>query len=187
MQIESLDLRTISPENARAIAELLVSIWPKPGRTVETRTAEMLNTWRDYHGPESQFPRSFAVRDGGRIVAHAEATPRTLRTSAGDLTILALARVCTDPVVRGNNLGQAVVKAAFKLVDDGAYPFAVFQTRETVQPFYEKLGAVRTGNRYFNSHATDPTATPFWDPAIMRYPTTGNWPTGAIDTNGPGW
>jgi predicted N-acetyltransferase YhbS len=187
MQIDTLDLRTISPEDARAIAELLISIWPKPGRTVETRTAEMHDTWRSYRGPERQFPRSFIVREDGRIVAHAEATPHTLRTSAGDLTILALARVCTDPIVRGKNLGQAVVKAAFGLVDNGAYPFAVFQTREAVQPFYEKLGAVRTSNHYFNSRAANPTVTPFWDPAIMRYPATGNWPTCDIDTSGPGW
>jgi predicted N-acetyltransferase YhbS len=187
MQIETIDRRTINFADAQAIAELLVSIWPKAGRTVESRTEEMLTTWREYRGPESQYPRSFIVRDGGRVVAHAEAVPRTLRTSAGDLTILALARVCTDPAVRGRNLGQAVVKAAFKLVEDGAYPFALFQTRETVQPFYEKLGAVRVNNRFYNSLAVDSTATPFWDPAIMRYPALGNWPIGDIDTNGPGW
>jgi len=187
MQIETLDLRTISLADARAISELLVSIWPKLGRTVESRTNDTLAAWGDYSGPESHYPRSFVVREGGRVVAHAEATPRTLRTSAGDLPILALARVCTDPSVRGKNLGQAVVKSAFKLVDDGAYSFAVFQTREAVQPFYEKLGAVRVNNRFFNSLAADSTVTPFWDPAIMRYPGSGNWPTGDIDTSSPGW
>jgi len=187
MQIETIDRRTISAADARAIAELLVSIWPKAGRTVESRTEEMLTTWRDYRGPEDRCPRSFIVREGGRVVAHSEAVPRTLRTTSGELPILALARVCTDPAVRGQNLGQAVVKSAFKLVDDGAYAFACFQTREIVQPFYEKLGAVRVNNRFFNSLGADPTVTPFWDSAIMRYPASGNWPSGDIDTNGPGW
>jgi len=187
MQIETLDHRTIREPDARAIAELLIAIWPKPGRSVDSRTAEILSQWKNYDGPENQYPRSFLVRENGRVIAHAQADPRTVRTSAGDLTVLALCRVCTDPVVRGRKLGQAVVEAAFKLVDDGAYPFALFQTRNEVRPFYEKLGAVAVTNRLFNSKAADPTANPFWDPAIMRYPNTGNWPTGDIDTNGPGW
>jgi predicted N-acetyltransferase YhbS len=187
MQIETLDHRTITEPDARAIAELLIAIWPKPGRTVDSRTTEILTQWRSYNGPEAQHTRSFAVRENGRIVAHAQAEPRTVKTSAGDITVLALCRVCTDPAVRGKKLGQAVVQEAFKLVDSGAFRFALFQTREVVRPFYEKLGATSVHNRFFNSLAADPTVTPFWDPAIMRYPSTGTWPTGDIDTNGPGW
>jgi hypothetical protein len=187
MQIETLDHRTVSEAEAREIAELLVAIWPRPGRTVDTRTAEIFGLWNNYRGPEAQYPRSFLIRDGGRLIAHAQADPRTLRTTAGDLTVLALCRVCTDPAVRGKRLGQAVVQTAFGLVDNGTYPFALFQTRETVRPFYEKLGAATVGNRFFNSRGEDPTASPFWDPVIMRYPSTGDWPTGDIDTNGPGW
>ena len=187
MQIQTLDHRTINEAEARSIAELLVAIWPRPGRTVETRTAEILSQWKSYRGPESEYPRSFLIRENGRIIAHAQADPRTIRTSAGDLIVLALCRVCTDPSVRGQKLGQAIVEAAFELVSNGTYRFALFQTRETVRPFYEKLGAISVENRFFNSLAEDPTVTPFWDPVIMRYPSTGNWPTGDIDTNGPGW
>ncbi|MEX0641961.1 MAG: GNAT family N-acetyltransferase [Pirellulales bacterium] len=187
MQIGTLDHRTIREADARAIGELLIAIWPKPGRTVETRTAEILGQWKNYRGPESEFPRSFLVRDNGRVIAHAQADPRMVHTVAGDLKVLALCRVCTDPAVRGKNLGQAVVKAAFGLVDNGPYPFALFQTRQTVRPFYEKLGAAAVGNRFFNSLGDDPTANPFWDPVIMRYPSTGDWPEGEIDIRGPGW
>lgn len=187
MQTETLDHRTITEADAREIAELLIAIWPKPGRTVDTRTAEILTQWRNYHGPEAQHTRSFVVREGGRIVAHAQAEPRTVKTSASDITVLALCRVCTDPAVRGKKLGQGVVTEAFKLVDNGAFRFALFQTRDVVKPFYEKLGATIVSNRFFNSRADDPTANPFWDPAIMRYPSTGDWPAGDIDTNGPGW
>jgi predicted N-acetyltransferase YhbS len=187
MQIDTIDRRTIQEPEARAIAELLVSIWPKPGRTAETRTAEMLNFWRDYTGPEAQFPRSFVVRENGRLVAHADASPRTIKVPGHELTVLALARVCTTPETRGRGLGQALVKKAFDLVDNGTYPFALFQTKENVRPFYERLGAVVAPNRFYNSHAEDPEADPFWDPVIMYYPNRGNWPAADIDINGPGW
>ena len=187
MQIEILDHRTIRERQAREIAELLVAIWPRPGRTVETRTADIFGHWHNYQGSEAQYPRSFLVREGGRIIAHSQADPRTIKTTAGDLTVLALCRVCTDPQVRGRKLGRAMVEAAFNLVDDGTYPFALFRTKEEVRPFYEKLGAVVATNRIYNSHAADPTASPWWDPIIMRYPSGGNWPVGDIDINGPGW
>jgi predicted N-acetyltransferase YhbS len=187
MKIETLDQRTMNEADARAIAELLVAIWPKPGRTVETRTEELLTHWRDYAGPEAQYPRSLLVRENGRVIAHAEATPRTIKVPGRELTVLALARVCTDPAARGRGLGQGLVKAVFDLVDNATYSFALFQTRDSVRPFYEKFGAAIAPNRFFNSHAEDPNADPFWDPVIMYYPKRGNWPAGDIDTNGPGW
>src|SRR5712671_6803995 len=97
--IETIDRRTISEPDARAIAELIVSIWPKPGRTVETFTADILTQWKDYDGPQAQHPRSFLIREGGQIVAHSSVYPRTIGTNKGDITVLALARVCTDPKV----------------------------------------------------------------------------------------
>ena len=72
-------------------------------------------------------------------------------------------------------------------MNNGPYPFALFQTREIVRPFYEKLGALPVNNRFYNSLTEDPTKSPFWDTEIMRYPATSNWPTGDIDLRGPGW
>src|SRR3954466_3268838 len=136
-KIEIIDRRTINEADARAIAKLIVSIWPKIGRTVETFTAEVLTQWRDYRGPEDEHPRSFLIPQAGRVVAHSSAYPRTIGTANGDMTVLALARVCTDPVVRGQKLGEAVVRATFGLVDHGPFPFALFQTTTDVRPFYE--------------------------------------------------
>jgi hypothetical protein len=70
MNIETIEHRTIREADARAIAELIVSIWPRPGRTVECFTADMMGQWKDYRGPESQQPRSFLISEGGRVVAH---------------------------------------------------------------------------------------------------------------------
>jgi hypothetical protein len=80
-----------------------------------------------------------------------------------------------------------MAKAAFDLVDEGAFPFALFQTNEAVQPFYDRLGAIPVDNRFVDSTADDPTANPFWDKVIMRYPATPGWPQGEIDLKGPGW
>jgi predicted N-acetyltransferase YhbS len=184
---EIIDRRTINEADARAIAELIVSIWPKIGRRVETFTAEILTQWRDYRGPEDEYPRSFLIRDAGRVVAHSSACPRRISTGSGDMTVLALARVCTDPAVRGRKLGDAVVRATFGLVDRGPFPFALFQTTTDVRPFYERLGAVEIDNTFINSLAEDPKSDPFWAEVRMRYPATGDWPTGEIDLRGPGW
>lgn len=186
-KLEIIDRRTISKADARAIAELVVSIWPKVGRNVETFTDEILDQWKDYRGPENQYPRSFAAREGGRLIAHASVYPRTIATSKGNITVLALARVCTDPSVRRRKLGDAVARATFALVDNGTFPFSLFQTTKDVRPFYERLGAVVIDNTFVNSMADDPKADPFWAEVRMRYPATGNWPKGEIDLCGPGW
>jgi predicted GNAT family N-acyltransferase len=187
MNIETRDLRTITEADARATMELVCAIWPKPGRTVDSMTAELLVRGKRYDGVEAQHPRSFFIREGGRIIAHATVVPRTIRSGAGDITVLALARVCTDPAVRGRHLGQAMAQAAFDLVDDGTFPFSLFQTTENVKPFYDRLGAVEIQNKFINSTAEDPTASPWWSPVIMRYPAKPGWPEGKIDLRGPGW
>jgi predicted N-acetyltransferase YhbS len=187
MPIEILDRRNITEHDARAVATLLIRIWPKPGRTVETLTDDILAKHRAYAGPDEERPRLFVIRDGERVIACSQAHPRTIGTTAGDMTVLALARVCTDPDARGQHLGQQVVRAAFDLVDHGPYKFALFQTGEKVRPFYEKLGCVTADNRFINSLADDPQKNPFWDTAIMRYPAGPGWPVGEIDTRGPGW
>jgi predicted N-acetyltransferase YhbS len=187
MQVETLDRRSLSERDARAIANLVASIWPKPGRTADSLAAEMVNQWRSYQGPEEQHPRSFVVREGERVIAHASFDPRTIRAGDKEITVLALARVCSDSAMRGRRLGQAVVRAAFEVVYQGAFPFSLFQTTNEVQPFYERLGAVRIHNRFVNSLATDPTADPWWNPVIMRYPDGPGWPAGEIDLRGPGW
>jgi predicted N-acetyltransferase YhbS len=187
MQIETIDRRKLSEAEALATAQLIASTWPKPGRTVDSLAADMMSQWREYRGPERQHPRSFAIREGGRVVAHASFDPRAIGTAAGEMTVLALARVCTAPEVRGRKLGQAVVRAAFALVDDGTFPFALFQTTDDVQSFYENLGAVRNLNRFVNSLALDPTANPWWSPVIMRYAVGPGWPEGQIDLRGPGY
>jgi predicted N-acetyltransferase YhbS len=185
--VETLDRRKMSGSDARAIAELLVTVWPRAEKTVATRTADLLNFWRDYRGPEDEFPRAFVIRENGRVIAHAAALPRTIGTSEGDITIMGLAQVCSDPALRGQGLGDRVVRAAFDTVDHGPFMHSLFQTSFKVRPFYEKLGACFVTNRIVNSLGEDPTKNPFWDEVVMRYPAPKPWPTGDIDLRGPGY
>jgi hypothetical protein len=187
MQIETMDRDTYDEATARAIAELLCTVWPKPGRTVETRVEKMKADWAAYQGPEKQRPRSIFIRERDRVIAHSGVDARTIGTSQGGLNVLALARVCTDPNLRGKNLGAAVIRATFQLVDDGTFPWSLFQTSHKVRPFYEKLGACLVHNRIVNSLGDDPTKNPFWDEVVMRYSNRPGWPEGDIDLRGPGY
>jgi predicted N-acetyltransferase YhbS len=185
MQVEILDRRRLTEAEARPVAELLVKVFPRRG--LGERMAKFMDDWRDYSGPEAEFPRSMILREGGRVLAHAAAAPRTIGTSEGELTVVALSLVATDPEARGRKLGQAVVRAVFDLVDHGPFQHSLFQTSHQVRPFYEKLGAGLVTNRFINSLADDPTKNPFWDEVVMRYPAAKHWPKGKIDLRGPGW
>jgi predicted GNAT family N-acyltransferase len=184
--VEIIDARKLSDADARAIGELLVKVWPKPGKTVEFRQQQMLDMGHGYDGPDAQAPRSALIRENSRVIAHAALIPRTISTTAGEFNIAGLARVCTDPDYRGHGLGELVVKAIFDAVDDGAFRFALFQTNSRIQPFYEKLGACLVTNPLINSQSQD-LHDPFWDEIKMRYPKDGGWPEGQIDLRGPGY
>jgi predicted N-acetyltransferase YhbS len=185
MHVETLDRRTMTDADGRAVAALLVKVFPR--RTFEERLEQLVGQWRDWRGPEAEFPRSVIVRDGDRVIAHAAAWPRTIGTREGEMTILALAQVCSDPARRGEKLGQAVVRAVFDAVDHGPFPHSLFQTSHAVRPFYEKLGAGLVTNRIVNSLGDDPQKNPFWDEVVMRYPAAKHWPAGDIDLRGPGY
>jgi GNAT superfamily N-acetyltransferase len=191
----------LSPAQSEAIADLLYRVWPDSTRSYEDRLERVAREWAGYDGPDSRRPRYFAIWDESlpmnvppkpkpmaSIAALALAAPRDIRFDSGiELTILALARVCTAPQRRGEGLGAQVVRSALQMVDDDVYPFALFQTTPPVRAFYEKLGACGVKNRIINSHADDPTACPFWSEVIMRYPAGPGWPAGIIDLMGPGY
>lgn len=185
MPIEALDRRTMTQAEALAIAELLSKVWPR--RTAEVRAGELLRSGANFQGPEEFYPRSLVMREGGRVIAHAGVAARAIGTSQGDITILALSQVCTDPDVRGRKLGQTIARAALDLVDHGPFQFALFQTKDEVRPFYESLGAEVATNRFVNSLGDAPSANPFWDAIQMRYPAGPGWPEGEVDLRGPGF
>ena len=147
----------------------------------------MLDIGRGYLGSEAQAPRSFLLREGGRVIAHAAIIHRTIGTAQRDLTIAGLTKVCSDPDRRGRGLGALVVRPVFELVDRQVFPFSLFQTIPEVRQFYEKLGATVVGNPIINSLADESRQSPFWDGVVMRYPSGPGWPEGEIDLRGPGY
>jgi GNAT superfamily N-acetyltransferase len=196
--MEVLFADALTPADAHAIATLLYRVWPRSTRSFDERLQRVSTDWADYGGPSDVRPRYFVIWEPAdassapgaeerTAVASALAAPRTIRTGAGEMTVLALARVCSLPERRGKGLGAQVVRAAFQLVDEGTYPFALFQTTPDVRPFYEKLGACPVENKFINSRGDDPGVCPFWNEVILRYPASGSWPDGVIDLQGPGY
>lgn len=188
IKIETIPTRYLSRADALAIGELIVQTWPKPGVTVEDR-ADKLQTDRGVsEAPDEIASRSFVLRQGSRVIGHALVFPRTIGTTAGPMTIAALASVCTDQAVRGKKLGERLVRAAWADVDQGLFPFSLFQTSARASTFYVRLGAGLIENTVVDSTAEDLTVCPFKDEHIVRYPALGReWPTGPIDLLGPGY
>lgn len=187
LEVQIWDARKMTEAEMRIVADLLCTVWPKPGRSVETRVEKMTAEAISYDGPDETAPRSVVIFDGDRLVAHAAIFCRRIGADAGDLTVAGLARVCSAPQERGRGLGEQIVRAAFNPVDDGSFALSLFQTNDEVQPFYEKLGARRVQNRFINSLGEDPKASPWWDSVHMIYPAHANWPEGTIDLRGPGY
>lgn len=170
-------------EDLLAMVALAAKVWPDDVDDIQAaadRIAASTRTEPDW--------RNWIVRGDGQILAKAHTFARTIADERGERTILALAGVCSDPDRRGEGLGKSLVKNALDPVDNGEYPASLFQTSTNVQPFYEKLGAVRIPNPVVSSANTEnPEANPFWDDVVMWYPPTGPLPAGTIDLRGPGY
>ena len=156
MQTEILDRRHLTDAEARPMAELLAKVFTKR-RASTSGCALLMDNWRDYDGPEELYPRSVIIREGGRVVAHAAAAPRTIGTSEGDLTVLGLVHGRTDPDARGRKLGQTVVRAVFDLVDHGPYPHcAVSNVAQRAAVLREaRRGAGHESNRQLARRRSD--------------------------------
>ena len=185
MKVECFELADVDDDDLRAIAELIFKVWPKPEKDVEFRMRQLRQYAADHVGTSQQSPKSFVVRDEQSVLAQSAFLTRVVGTTAGDMMVLGLTKVVSDPDRRGEGLGAAVVRATFDLVDNGIFPFALFQTTPQVRPFYLSLGAREIDNEIIDSLADDPTEPAFRDPVHMCYPDRDDWPSGTIDIRGP--
>lgn len=186
--VVSTSLPSINEADALAIGTLLARIWPRDDSGPQQRADKLVRVGAEYAGPEATQPRSLVVWDGGEAIGHAMIFERTIHLGDEPLSAMALAAVCSNPDRRGEGLGNAVVRAAFDLVDDGVFPVSLFQTSFPVEAFYNRFGAARVENRVVNSLNTDdPSANPFWDDIVMRYPATAGWSDADVDLRGPGY
>lgn len=175
------------PDLLLSACELMCRVWPKPDRTPEVRLARITAEFAAHPPAAPRPPRAWVATEGGRVVGHAAIVSREIELAGRRVVIAGLARVCTEPECRGRGIGERLVRAAFVPVDSGEFAWSLFQTTPDVRPFYERLGARAIDNRVINSLGDDPAACPFWDPVLMRYPGSGQWPDGVIDLRGPGY
>ncbi|MEQ8847889.1 GNAT family N-acetyltransferase [Botrimarina sp.] len=180
-------LSSFSDDLALATGALLSAVWPRPDRGPVERAEQLKRLGRQYDGPDSTAPIAYVVRQDDRVVAHALTFLREIEADGRTWPVMALAMVASDPACRGRGYGAAVVEAALGRVVAGAFPASLFQTSFAVEPFYERLGAVRAANRIINSKSEEPDRCPFWDDVVLRYPADADWPEGVIDLRGKGY
>ena len=168
----------------RAIA-LMASIWPKAGLDVTDAASAQSYVDRTRAGGGTMF----VILEGERLIAHARVSERDMYLPEGALRegtwrVGCLAGVCVDQEFRGRDLGRRVVAAAFGPVDSGVLSVMLFQT--AVPGFYEKLGALRLTNTFFNgTDARLGLERPWWEEHVMSYPASFVWPDAPVDLNGP--
>lgn len=186
--VKNCRLTEVREDEALAIGSLLDKVWPKPDRGPVERAEQLKRLGQDYTGSAAAGPISHLIWDEDRVIAHALTFQRMVKSSTGELSVLALAMVGSDPACRGQGLGASVVEAALARVDGKTFSSCLFQTSHDVRPFYERYGACLVENRIVNSLSeTDPQANPFWHEVVMRYPSDGPWPEGEIDLVGSGY
>ena len=159
------------------IHRLLRLVWP-PAPSAPPLDEEQLRA----HWPQRQEFHVIKCDEEGRVLAHAGMFKREIITLRGPLAVGALGGVCVHPDFRGRGWGAGVVREVFRVLPQLNAPVSLFQTG--VPEFYERLGARRVSNRFFNR---DHSVVPFWDTHTMIYPAHFDWPGGDVDLNGPGY
>jgi ribosomal protein S18 acetylase RimI-like enzyme len=185
--VESWPLATLSGAQKSALADLLTQVWPDPLKDHAYRVRRLEQRGREPMGPDGQVPTAYVIRAGQKILASALTFARPILLAGEPKLALALCYVAVDPASRGQKFGEKVVQAAFAQVDAKSFNLALFQTSENVRPFYQRLGAEVVENSIIDSTSDEPGKNPFWDEVVMRYPATGDWPSGVIDLCGAGY
>jgi GNAT superfamily N-acetyltransferase len=147
----------------------------------------------DKHWNEFPSKRGFCsgrkfvlIYEGERLVATAEQFPRTIQSEETSIEILALAGVLSHPDYRGRGLGRLVVEPVFNQIDEGAFPFCLFQT--PVPGFYAHMGAIHVEDRFYNGLvSSNREKSIWWEDHIMIYPGNRPWLKAPIDLNGPAY
>ncbi|WP_309026675.1 hypothetical protein [Pelagicoccus enzymogenes] len=176
-----------SRERAGQLFRLWGDVWPEAveGPLEESLEHFFLDRSADERG-QAGSERFHLIEGDAEILAVARSFVRYVKFDAddGQWPVLALAGVCSSPDKRGHGFGRLVVEDAFSRLGP-KLPWCLFQTG--VPEFYEKLGAVRVDNAFFNSDAEDTQANPWWDPHVMVLSAQEKWPEGRVDLCGPAY
>jgi predicted N-acetyltransferase YhbS len=176
----------IDRDAAVAIVSLTNSIWPSLLQTEAELVEQLLERAVAPDGPVESRKSRFVAYQGSRIIAHSRVFVRRILTSRGEMDVLGLAGVCTDPEFREHGLGKAVVRKALEKRTLFGLEVCLFQTG--VISFYESLGGRTIDNPFVNrADPVLPDSNPWWDEAVMIIPATAEWPAGTIDLGGKGY
>ncbi|MEM6457766.1 MAG: GNAT family N-acetyltransferase [Planctomycetota bacterium] len=198
--VESWRAGEVDREGLLGLAELHLSAFPPKGRSREEYADRLEPEWgRSASGPPVGGVM-FVIREPetGRVIGKAATYERVIGVDDaltgggenavgenGEMAMLALAGVASSPDLRGQGIGEAVVRASFGRVDSGEFGLSLFQTSHQVKPFYEQLGCRLVKNEVTDS--TNPGVPPFEDDVVMVYEGASVLPRGVVDTRGPGW
>ncbi|MEM6552359.1 MAG: GNAT family N-acetyltransferase [Planctomycetota bacterium] len=198
--VESWRAGEIDREGLLGLAELHLAAFPPKGRTVDEYADKLEKSWGRSAGDALSHATLFLVREQetGRVIGKAGTYERIIgvddalagggESASGEpmeMAVLALADVASAPDLRGQGIGEALVRASFARVDSGEFGLSLFQTSQHVKPFYEQLGCRAVKNQFVDS--TDPATPPFRDEVVMVYEGASVLPRGVVDTRGPGW
>ncbi|MEM9160824.1 MAG: GNAT family N-acetyltransferase [Verrucomicrobiota bacterium] len=188
MLVERLGRADLSRSDNLELISLWEEVWPQAGGSVEEKLADAerkTEAAAEQKGDLSE--RIHRLHVEGRLVAVCRTFLREIQyVDTGENTsVLALASVCTKPVERGNGFGRRVVEDAFRRLEDEGIGLSLFQTG--VPDFYRKMGCRTVSNRFLNSFADNPEATPWWDDWAVIYPAEANWREAPVDLRGAGY
>lgn len=171
----------LSRDEILRIEQLVKATWPDPKISSFTDDDLLLDFKQ-----RSSGRTSYLFYEQDMFVGYAETFPRSIETTQGPIDCLALATVCVKNEQRGKGIGAQIVQHIFQCIPSGDTRVCLFQTG--VPEFYEKLNCKRIDNQFINSNnETNPDANPFWDPYVMIYPKSFNWPQGSVDLRGKGF
>ncbi len=180
--VQSLQWNDTDDDLRQGCIELWERVWPNPPEAAkpprEERVAARYGSLEDH--------RIHVVVEDGAVLAVARTFLQTVTAkSAGvdrDIDVVALASVCSHPDRRGEDLGNAVMTAAFDHVAEAARP-SLFQTG--VPNFYERFGSRIISNEVMTSAVGEEA---FTDEYVMIHPGDQDWDDEAtIDLQIAGW
>lgn len=168
----------ISPIIAGEVVRLIGRVWPEWAEDPSAMAQGLVNVMRE--DPTFQV---LVAWQGEHVVGQAQLFQRVIRTERGQVPVLALSCLCSDPRQRHHGIGGRLVTRTFEEVELSHYPVCLFQTDSP--GFFEEFGAREVKNPFVNRrnrHAGD--LNPWWQQAVMIYPAWDHWPEGVIDING---
>jgi len=177
--------KELTPKLLLQMERLWTLIWNDGTQELPTEkdTEELWNRWFETPRPNSEIYH--CIHSGEQLAALCRTFLRKITfPNKQQVTVLALAGVCSHPDLRGRGLGRLVVEQAFRRTENPNIHACLFQTG--IPSFYQQWGASEVHCDFRNSlNKNDSEENPWWEDHVMVYPGSCQWPQkGAVDLIG---